>query len=270
VPYYTLAGVTSGGDVLAAFWNGADEEVVTLDPATAQPTFIGQLGNLHWWTDQFNYDSGATAYAVGQDVRFANYVYSYSLSDHRTTSVPLAVVDNVDGGTAEYVLGGVTRSGMLVAAYWTGVVYTIDPKTGLVSYAGTFDGLTNWQAQLAYDDATRTVYSIGSAGADFATNYLFSLNLDTGQKTRILLGAHDGGFVNYVLGGIKQDGSLVSAYSDGSVVRVIVIDPGTREVNLAGTFTGLTNWDNQLVYGGVRGTAFAYGNSRFYQVDVGR
>lgn len=272
VPDYALGGVTSDGHVVAAYWNGSTEQVVLIDPATAEPTTVGQLGNLHWWSFQFIYDSSkATAYAVGQDARFASYVYSFSLEDGHTMTTTL---DGIDGGSADFILGGVTSSGMLVATSGSGTVYYLDPKTGVQTYVGEFDGLTSWSAQLLYDDGKRTAYALGNSG-NFDTYYVFSLNLDTGKKTRAYIGSVESGLINYVLGGFTQDRRLVGAYWDGSLEDVIVIEPATGTTTIVGNFGSLMTWSNQLVYGGVRGTAVAYGRdhsgtARLYQVQVGK
>ena len=268
---YVLAGVTNSGEILAAFWNGSYEKIVLVNPATDQNKDLGQLGNLQSWTSQFIYDSKATAYAVGNDARFAHYVYSFSLDDRKTTTTP---IDASDGSTGDYTLGGVTSSGVLVAMYGVGAVYYLDPKTGMQTHVGDFDGMTSWQAQLVYDDSKRTVYAIGNSGG-FDTFYLFSLNLDTGKTTRPYLGAIEGGMINYILGGLTQDGRLVGAYWDGTAEKAILIDPATGSVDIVGTFGNLRMWSGQLVYGGVPSTAFAYGQdpsgaAHFYPVMIGK
>jgi hypothetical protein len=268
---YVLAGVTNSGEILAAFWNGSYEEIVLVDPATSHATEVGKLGNLQSWPSQFIYDSKATAYAVGQDARFAKYVYSFALEDRKTTTTP---IDAIDASAGDYMLGGVTSSGVLVTVYGVGAVYYLDPKTGTPTHVGDFDGMTSWQGELVYDDAKRTVYAIGNSGS-FVTFYLFSLNLDTGKKTRSYLGAIEGGMINYVLGGLTQDGRLVGAYWDGTAEKAILVEPVTGSVDIVGTFGNLRTWSGQLVYGGVPSTAFAYGrdpseSAHFYRVVIGK
>lgn len=63
---YTLGGLTSDGRVVAAYSDGAAENVAMLDPKTGAPTLVGNLGSLQQWEGKFIYDDHThLAYALG-------------------------------------------------------------------------------------------------------------------------------------------------------------------------------------------------------------
>lgn len=252
--HYALAGLTSDGEVIAAYWTGTEEAVVLLDPQTMGRTDVGTLGDLYLWSSQFIYDDKSRmAYAVGQSSAGQTNVYSFSLDDRQTTAAPLAGLDS-----ANVVLGGVTVSGSIVAATWVGpaeALVQIDPATGKSDTVGSIDGLEDWNNQLVYDGATRTAYALGHAG-DREDNYVFTSNLDSGETSRVLLEPTTNGAV---LGGIDSDANLLAAYWDGSRELVVTLDPATAATKTLGYLDGLEEWDEQLVYSEARQTLVAYG-----------
>ena len=271
---YVFAGMTNAGEVVAAFWNGGAEDVVTIDWKTGKSVSQGYLGDLHTWSNQITYDDRTrTAYAVGTNIASVNYIYSLELGNRGLVQASL---DQANSYNVSYVLGGVTQDGHVVAAYWTGTqeaVVLLEPNSGKATYAGMLGDLYLWQDQLAYDDATRTVYAIGENTGNQPRVY--ALSLDTQKTTSVGLDAADGGRTDYVVGGMTKDHRFVAAVWGGSVENVVLLDPSTGQTSFVGNLGGLYWWSDQLVYGGANGTAVAYGmdvNSvgGFYGLAIGK
>jgi hypothetical protein len=270
---YALGGVTSDGRVVAATWANSAEQVVLIDPATGKAAFQGYLGDLAVWSFQFIYDDATRmAYALGYDAAQASYLYSFSLDTGQSTRRSLP---GADGRAADCVLGGVTASGSIVATHWSGSpVMLIDPATGQRTNVGAFEGMANWQLQLAYDDASRTLYAIGDQG-DYSIQYVYSLDLETGAMRISPLVKLEPDMSDYILGGLSKDKKLVAVYGNKVKEQVALVDPATGKGNVVGVLDDLENWENQTVYSTALGTLVAYGWSargvgRVYTVQLDR
>jgi hypothetical protein len=257
---------------MAAYWTGSSEATVLIDPVTSAATFVGTMGDLYWWQDQLIYDdSRRVAYAIGQDSAFARHVYSLSLDNGSSTTAPLAGGD----GAAEYILSGITSGGRLVAAHWTGSaeeVVLIEPSTGASTFAGYLGDLYLWEDQAIYDDKAGLLYAIGQDRDD--TNRLYALSLSTQESTSTILPDVDGGRASYVFGGLTSDGRIVAARWTGSAEATVLLDPKANTATFAGNLGDLYLWQNQLVYGGAAGVAYALGQDRagsthFYTLPIG-
>ena len=67
-------------------------------------------------------------------------------------------LERVDGAVPSYVLGGVTKEGLLVVMYSDGateVLCLVDPKSGRQSSVTRLGILKSWDYQLVYDPESR-------------------------------------------------------------------------------------------------------------------
>ncbi len=269
--HYMLAGLTDEGLVLAAYWTGSVEAAALVDPGTGARTDVGTLGDLYLWSGQFIYDDRTRmAYAVGENAAQQGYLYSFSLDDRETTQAALTELsfDNI-------VLGGVTRDGSIVAAAGLpATLVEIDPTTGESKPVGTIEGMTNWDGNLVYDDATRVVYALGQAGG-IDKNYLFTTQLDAQKTSQRLLPGLETAPIYYTTAGLDPHGQLVAAYWDGVQEAIVTLDPTDASSEAVGSLGDLTNWDNRLVYNPSLQSVVAFGWSasnvgHLYETDIGR
>jgi hypothetical protein len=269
--HYFVAGLTDEGLVLAAYWTGSVEAVALVDPGTGERTDVGTLGDLNVWTGTFIYDDRTRmAYAVGENAAQQGYLYSFSLDDRETTQA--ALTDLLSGNI---VLGGVTREGSIVAAAWVPpTLVEIEPTTGKSTPVGPIEGMTNWDGNLVYDDATRVVYALGHAdGID--DNYLFTTKLDSAKTTELLLARSETGAIYYTVGGLDPHGQLVAAYWDGMQEAIVTLDPTDASTETVGSLGDLKDWDDHLVYNASLQRVVAFGWSpskvgQLYETDIGR
>ncbi len=274
-PNYIFGGITKDNRLVAAFWDGAREEVVFLDPQTGATTLLGYLDNLYWWEGQLVYDERArVVYALGSDFDDRRFVYTLSLDTGSTRTVPLADPPS-DAGPSSYFVGGATRDGQLVAGYWAGdsqAVAFIDPATGRAKDTGMLGGLFAVSSRFMYDDATKMAYALGQDRT--LAEHVYSFSFDTGATHVAELRSDvDGGRVNWQLGGVTRKKQLVAAYWDGSQEMIALLDPLTAETTVVGVLKGLASWSGQLFYNSADGTVVAYGldanqTYHFYVVTI--
>lgn len=134
---------------------------------------------------------------------------------------------------------------------------------------------------MVYDAPNHTVYAAGQDSAG-QFNY-YTLSLDTLALTTVpfasppfLTCAADAGCipVNGAIAGPTAEGRILVAYWTGSAEAVALADPHTGASTLAGYFTGLHWWENQLAYDAARGMAYAWGEDaagawHLYSLSVG-
>jgi hypothetical protein len=269
--HYMLAGLTDEGLVLAAYWTGSVEAVALVDPGTGERTDVGTLGDLYVWSGQFIYDERSRmAYAVGENAAQQDYLYAFSLDDRETTQAELT-----DLSSGNITFGGVTRDGSIVAAAGLPAkLVEIEPSTGKSTPVGTIDGMTNWDGNLVYDDATRAVYALGQAGG-VDDNYLFTTHLDASKTTELILARSETGAIYYTVGGLDPHGQLVAAYWDGVQEAIVTLDPTDASTEPVGSLGDLKDWDNRLFYNPSLQTVVAFGWSpskvgHLYETDIGR
>ncbi|MCB9760076.1 MAG: hypothetical protein H6739_09605 [Alphaproteobacteria bacterium] len=176
--------VNSQGDLLGLRWNGAVEELVSLDPATGLSTPIGVVGDLAVWSAETAIDATTdTLYVVGADASDAWSLYVMdALSGALVDKLPLA--EPVGG------LQWSPSTQQLYACRWDGAaeqLVTLDPATGATAAIGLVGGLQSssaqtgylqtWSAQTVLDDVNATLYVFGHDGV---TDKLYAMDLTTG------------------------------------------------------------------------------------------
>jgi hypothetical protein len=261
-PSYVFGGTYGDGRVVAAFWDGAREPAVLVDPKTGEGTVVGYLGNLHWWESQLVYDGKTNLlYALGSDVNDVRYVYTLALETHSVRTVHQAAPPQT-GGAQSYLTGGVTSVGLLVVAYWTNAVWMVallDPATGEAKDVGALsDAYSIQYDRLAYDDAKRMVYLLGADKV--GTQQVYSFALDTGKAQAATIEESDNRS-NIVLGQATPKGEVVVAYWNDPAQReeIGLMDPLTGKITMAGVLKGLHLWSDQITYGSTSGRVVAYG-----------
>ncbi len=105
--------------LVGAYWTGSAEAVERIDPVTGAGTFLGNLGDLHWWSNQLVLDADAThVYAVGLPAQSGPpTLYVLDLASGASTQTPIA---------HSYTLGGVTDDGRVIGVYWSGAAEAVD------------------------------------------------------------------------------------------------------------------------------------------------
>ncbi|HVW27027.1 MAG TPA: hypothetical protein VHC69_16795 [Polyangiaceae bacterium] len=171
--------------------------------------------------------------------------------------------DSADAGVArDYVFGGLTKDGRVVATFWDGSLENLvllDPKSGKATFVGYLDDLLWWQRQLIYDDRTRTAYVLGSSVQN--ERYLYTLPLDDTTKRTVVMTAPppSGAQLSYVLAGTTLTGQLIAAYSTGAGEAIALLDPATGSAMDVGAFDGLAALSGGLAYDAGNGTVYALG-----------
>jgi hypothetical protein len=176
---YTLGGVTDDGHAIGIHWTGSAEAVDLVDPVTGSSTFVGNLGDLQTWSLQTAYDRDAhVLHALGNDAAMASRIYSLSLDTHASAKVAVA---------SDYFLGGVTATGTLLGATWTGSVERVDviaPALGVGIAQGQLDDLGAWtNAAFTVDAAAGVAYASGYTAAK--EQKFYTLELATGVSTGV-------------------------------------------------------------------------------------
>lgn len=248
--------------LVGARWTGSAEAVDRIDPVTGTGTFLGNLGDLHWWSNQLVLDGGAThVYAAGLPATDGpSTLYVLDLASGLSTQTTIA---------HDYALGGVTDDGHVIGAYWTGTaeaVDLIDPTTGASVFAGSLGDLQYWSSQLSYDRSAGVVHAIGidPAGA----SQLYSLDLGTHASTKVAVSS------SYHLGGVTAAGALVGAFWTGSVERVDEIEPATGVGTERGQLGDLQAWTSSgLTFDMTANVAYAIGDTdmkaqKVYTLDL--
>jgi hypothetical protein len=249
--------------LVGAYWTGSAEAVDRIDPVTGAGTFIGNLGDLHWWSNQLVLDGDAThAYAAGIPATDGPpTLYVLDLESGLSTQTPIA---------HNYTLGGVTDDGQVIGAYWTGTaeaVDLIDPVTGASAFAGTLGDLQLWSSQLSYDRHADVVHAIGIDPA--SASQLYSLALGTHASSKVATSS------SYHLGGVTATGALVGALWTGSVERVDEIEPATGVGTEHGQLGDLHVWTGSgFTFDAATGVAYAVGDTdtkaqKLYTLDLG-
>jgi hypothetical protein len=206
------------------------------------------------------------------------------ISDASSPEPYAPIVATMDGAAPGYVLAGVTQDGKLVAAYWNGgleIVVRLDPKTAQATFEGLLGCVYEWDSQFVYDPKAGIAYAVGH---DREGSYgLCSVSLYSNWFNQRELPVLDGGAASYVLGGVTSAGFIPAAYWDGSMERVVLIEPVTSKSNdevwldvkiePAGTLGDLHDWSSQLVYDRTRNVLLATGTSdegeyRLYELDL--
>jgi hypothetical protein len=277
-PSYVFGGMYGDGRVVAAFWDGAREPAVLVDPRNGASTVVGYLGNLHFWQSQLVYDGRTNVlYALGSDVNDVPYVYTLRLDTRSVRTVPQGPAPQ-RGGSVSYIAGGVTSDGLLVVTYWTGalwVVAMLDPATGTVKDVGTFSGAYYLADRVTYNDTTRMIYALGQ-NENETQQKIYSLALDTG-KTQAADVATTDNTKNIVLGQVTPKDQLLVAYWNDPAQReeVGLMDPLTGKIAMAGVLNGLHWWSDQMTYASTSGTVVAYGQGmdagdpwQFYETTI--
>jgi hypothetical protein len=59
--YYTVGGLNPRGQLVAAYWDGEKEVLVTIDPSDASTNVVGSLGDLKSWDNQLVYNATLSA-----------------------------------------------------------------------------------------------------------------------------------------------------------------------------------------------------------------
>jgi hypothetical protein len=170
-----------------------------------------------------------------------------------------------------YVLGGPTADGRVIAAYWNGSaegVDLIDPVTEQATFVGYLGDLYMWSDQLAYDPNANVVYAEGQRSGGDPSYHLYNLSLDTGASTppRDLDRSH-------TFGGVAADGRVIVLYWTGSSQVVGLIDPSTGTGADVGIVTGdigaFRNWTGHVIYNRSTHVLTALGNDGTPRVDGG-
>lgn len=257
------ASVGRAFQFVGAYWTGSAEAVDRIDPVTGAGTFLGNLGDLHWWSNQLVLDADAThVYAVGLPVESGPpTLYVLDLASGASTQTPIA---------HSYALGGVTDDGHAIGVYWSGVaeaVDLIDPASGASAFVGNLGDLQWWSNQLSYDRDARVVHAIGDDPA--GVHQVYSLALDTHMSRKMAVSS------SYFLGGLTATGALVGALWSGSVERVDEIAPATGAGTARGQLGDLHWWTaNALTFDVTTGVAYAIGDTeakaqKVYTLDLG-
>ncbi len=171
---YELAGVTDNSLILGAYWTDSVEVAVDIiDPATGAGAFVGNLAGMGGWScGAMTYDHAAhVVHAIDVDPSLGPRLYSLDLNAQTASSVVLA---------HGYTLGGVTATGSIVGAYWTGsaeAVDLIDPATGAGTFVGNLGDLAMWGGSITFDVTAGVAYAIGSTAA--GANRVYSLDINT-------------------------------------------------------------------------------------------
>ena len=176
-----------------------------------------------------------------------------------------ASIGEVDGGPIYYTLGGVTRDGHLLAAYWTGSeerVVFVDPKTGASTFAGNLCDLYLWEGQFTYDEARGLAYAVGRNRAGQTGLYRLSLEIEVCTGIVLSNAELDGGGFHDTFAGVSPNGRIVAAHWDGKVEAVVLIDPFTGVSTFVGNMGDLYLWQGQFTYDDARNTAYAIGQDR--------
>lgn len=286
-----FGGVTADGRIVAAYWNGASEPVVYIDPATGMPSVAGVLGDLRWWQDQLIYDAVRNVvYANGQDASMHPYLYALPLSVDGGASTRVDLGGSMDSpcsvscGPQNRIFGGIDSAGKIVGAYGTGSAQALtlfDPATGAGSFVANLGTLDQWDGQLLYDATHHVAYAAGDDSAQQFNVYTLSLGtlalttVPFASPTALPCEADAGCIpVNGAIAGPTSDGHILVAYWTGSAEAVALADPLTGSSTLAGYFTGLRSWSDQLAYDAARGMLYAWGQDaggawRLYSLSVG-
>lgn len=73
---YTLGPMAPDGRLIGAYWDGANEAVVLIDPATGSTTQIGVFGDLFTWENQIAYDPDKhVTFTIGMDRNDVSHIY---------------------------------------------------------------------------------------------------------------------------------------------------------------------------------------------------
>ncbi len=253
----------SNGKIYGAYWTGTAEAVDSIDPATGAGTFVGNLGDLNFWSGQLVLDqAGAHAYAVGTNAAMQDRLYDLDLATGSSSQAPIA---------HGYALAGVTEDGHVLGAYWNGVtedVDSVDPATGTGTLVGHLGDLKWWSNQITYDHKAHVVHAIGSNALDAL--HIYSLSLATQVNSSVAITTSP----SYVLGGVTATGMLLGAHWNGSAEVVSEIDPATGAATAHGQLGDLMFWSNSLVLDGAANRAIAIGFSpskvqKVYALDLG-
>jgi hypothetical protein len=242
-------GSAPGGafQLVGAYWTGSAEAVDRIDPLTGAGTFVGNLGDLQFWSTQLVLDHDAThVHAVGMPASKVPTLYVLNLASGVSTQAPIA---------HSYTLGGVTDDGHTIGVYWTGAaeaVDLIDPVTGTSTFAGNLGDLQTWSNALAYDHVAHVIHAIGNDAAK--VSHLYGLSLDTHASTKVPIAS------GYFLGGVTPAGAILGAFWTGTFEQVDEIDPATGLGTAHGQLGDLEMWSNgSLAYDTTTNVAYALG-----------
>lgn len=181
--------VSSSGEVLGLSWNGSQEELSVIDPATGAVTVRGTVGGFAVWSNESAIDNAHDRlYVIGTDEPgfdpMAGPDPNAPWSVFTLDSLTGALLDTKPLSPPESGLTGVvtTSAGDLVGFRWNGSqeeLVRIDPATGAISVLGTVGDLTLWSGYTAINPTTNDIYVFGDDPA--STSKLYTINAITGD-----------------------------------------------------------------------------------------
>jgi hypothetical protein len=242
--------------LLAAAWNGVQEVVAEVDPATGVGTQLGALGNLTAWSGQIVHDEvTGTVYALGLDGDGIGdwNVYSFEVDTGGSSQVR----SSIQGFLAT---AGVDAAGQLVVVWWDDAVKRhrvglMNPRTGSISARGNMGNFSSWSAQTGYDRLNHIVYAVGATGDTLGDWRLYSFDLDTNRGASVPARP-------WVLAGVGLNGHPVATYSDnfeGSRHTVFDVNPSNGVATSLGQLGDLHSWYGQNVLDARAGRVYAAG-----------
>jgi len=181
----------AAGKILGMSWNGAKEEISSLDPVTGDVTVLGTVGNLSVWSMESAVDTvNDRFYVLGvEDPDFdpmgqisgPNAAWSVYTLDASTGALldtkPLA-----DQAPEKGISGLATTSqGELVGFRWNGAaeeMVVIDPATGSITPRGTVGDLLMWSGYTAANPTTDVIHVFGQDPA--GTTKLYTVDTTSG------------------------------------------------------------------------------------------
>ena len=164
--------IVTGPRLVAYFWDGTHEQMVSIDMTSGAVTTLGAVGDLAFWSGETAYDPATdTAYVLGNPMSATptgGPLTLYSLD--ATTGSLLGEQPITEGGSSvQDVMGVVANAaGALLGFRWNGSaeeMLALDPKTGDATALGTVGDLAFWNGIATIDLTANIVYVLGNASA---------------------------------------------------------------------------------------------------------
>lgn len=246
------------GSFAAVHWNASSsvEEYYWIDSVTGDTEVIGTVGDLEtlpWPAALAADNTSKRVYVIGMDG--ANVQKLYTLDSW--TGELLSTVEIADG-MPDVVIAN--AAGELLGLRWSGdveEVVRLHPDSGAQEVIGTVEGLQTWQSQTAVDVNQDRLYVVGMPNGGDPT--LYTLVSNTAEFLGSAVITLDGDPLNELLGlAVNSEGAVLGFSWDGSVERMLRVDPSTGEATVLGTVGDLQVWS--------AGTALNLSNDNLYVI----
>ena len=167
--------VNSAGQLVGCRWNGAEEEMVSVDPATGSETVLGTVGDLQYWSAQTAIDNTQNRlYVVGTDSAGQGQLW---------------VMDSLTGALLDTIaLSTSSLSGLQLSPDGNGLLYgrwngseeelvSVDVVTGQETTLGVIGDLMWWSGQTVINPENNTMLAWGS---NSLLDNMYVMDLSTG------------------------------------------------------------------------------------------